>query len=134
MQWSAEENAGFSTHEPWLPVEKEFASHNVITETNDPTSVLSLYKTLIKTHREYKALSHGTYASLDIDHPDVFGYTRQFEDQEIVTLLNFSTKPAQVRTPFTSGEVLVTTTMQRREIDFGAEITLLPHEGLVIKL
>jgi alpha-glucosidase len=134
MQWSAEANAGFSTHEPWLPVEKEYASHNVLTETKDPKSVLSLYKALIKLHRDCKALSHGEYAPIDAVHPDVFAYKRAHGAESIVTLLNFSSKSVQVQTPFTAGEVLVSTTMEQRELDFAEAVTLLPHEGVVVRL
>ena len=47
MQWKNEKNAGFSTHEPWLPVPASYATHNVETESKDPNSVLNFYKRIL---------------------------------------------------------------------------------------
>ena len=40
MQWNAEENAGFSEHEPWITIPKNYEYINVETEEKDSESVL----------------------------------------------------------------------------------------------
>ena len=48
MQWNSEPNAGFSTRKPWLPVPASYRTHNVETESNDPNSILNLYKEVLE--------------------------------------------------------------------------------------
>jgi alpha-glucosidase len=133
MQWSDAPNAGFSDHEPWLPVEEDYELHNVQTELQNPTSTLSLYRALLKIYHEHLALSRGTYRSIETAHPDVFAYERSVDNETIMTLMNFSEKSITFSSPIDKGEVLISSTMQSRQIDFTKEITLLPNEGLVIQ-
>lgn len=46
VQWSAEENAGFTTGKPWLKVNPNYTSINVAAQEKDENSVLSFYKNL----------------------------------------------------------------------------------------
>ena len=65
MQWSAEDYAGFSTVEPWLPVDASFTELNVEAQSQDPTSVLSLYKNLLSLRRNNPALQRGSYEGVN---------------------------------------------------------------------
>jgi alpha-glucosidase len=133
MQWSDAPNAGFSAVEPWLPVEDNYHSHNVQTETDNPTSTLALYKALIQAHRTHPALSHGNYKALESGNPDVFMYQRILDEEEVTVLLNFASKSAKVSLPAKKGEVFVSSTMNRDETEISGTVTLHPHEGLVVK-
>ena len=47
MQWSAGPNAGFSTAEPWLPLNEDYAAWNVEMQKGDSSSILEFYRRLI---------------------------------------------------------------------------------------
>ena len=134
MQWSDEPFAGFSTAEPWLPVEKNYHSHNVQTESKNPTSILALYKQLLKIIHEQPALARGTYETLESDHPDVYIYSRNAGDEQVIILLNFSATPVEITSPVARADVLLSSTMQSRIMDFGSKVTLQPYEGVVAKV
>ena len=44
MQWDPGANAGFTTRQPWLPVSPDYAQRNVAWLSQDPVSLLSLYR------------------------------------------------------------------------------------------
>ncbi len=52
MQWGSEKYAGFSTNEPWLMVNPNYHTLNVEEQENDPSSILSFYKQMIRIRRE----------------------------------------------------------------------------------
>ena len=47
VQWSDEENAGFTTGTPWLPVNENYKEINVEREERDPDSLLNFYRKAI---------------------------------------------------------------------------------------
>lgn len=47
MQWSDEENAGFTTGTPWLPINPNYTAINAAAQTADENSLFSFYKKLI---------------------------------------------------------------------------------------
>ncbi|MBQ1785446.1 MAG: alpha-glucosidase, partial [Turicibacter sp.] len=56
MQWSSEENAGFSTATPWIKVNQNYQTINVQDQINDEDSILQHYRKVIELRRfsEYK--------------------------------------------------------------------------------
>ena len=50
MQWSDGANAGFSPEgsTPWLPINENFVTLNVETESEEPTSHLEIYRALVR--------------------------------------------------------------------------------------
>jgi glycosidase len=63
MQWSKEENAGFSTARPdklYLPVDPSESRPDVATEENDPESILNFTRALLKLRREHPALANSS--------------------------------------------------------------------------
>ena len=59
MQWSAGKYAGFSESEPWIPLAKNCAAIHAKAAQNDPDSILSFYKTLIRLRHEMPIISEG---------------------------------------------------------------------------
>ena len=95
MQWDASRNAGFSSGEPWLPVNPDYASRNAAIQAADPGSLLSWYKRLIALRRSRTALRRGRIAFLDLG-KDLLAYSRETEGDEILVLLNFSSAARRV--------------------------------------
>jgi alpha-glucosidase len=76
MQWSNEKYAGFSEHEPWLPLAKDYKSNNVTIQAKDPESMLSLYRQLIRIVTQHPELSYGSYEPMNVGNPDIFAFKR----------------------------------------------------------
>ncbi len=69
MQWSAAKHAGFSTSEPWLPVNPKYRYVNVAQELHDNESFLAMYRRLLALRNQHTALRSGTVVWVD-DAPD----------------------------------------------------------------
>ena len=72
MQWSAEENAGFTTGEPWIMVNPNYKTINAKTEADDANSILNFYKALIALRNGSKTLQYGDYEPLWNGHAQLF--------------------------------------------------------------
>ena len=59
MPWSPEPHGGFTEGRPWLPLHADADVLNVSTQADDPRSMLSLYRALIRLRRDSDVLSIG---------------------------------------------------------------------------
>lgn len=136
MQWNSGKNAGFSNTFPWLAINENFKTCNVETELKDPQSILSLYKTLINFRHNSQAILCGKYSSWDTSSEDIFAYTRSFEDENILVVLNYSDKNQSISLPFATGKIIYNTLLdkQKGEIINPEKVFLRPNEGYMIKL
>jgi alpha-glucosidase len=96
MQWNASANAGFSTADPWLPVDERYKTYNVETEQQDPQSILNYYRQLLSLRHTNKALLDGKYDALNENDPNVLAYLRTYKDKSVLVLLNMSSTPQKV--------------------------------------
>jgi len=134
MQWDASPHAGFSTVEPWLPVSADYATRNVTVQSGDPKSVLRFYRKLFWLRRSSPALYGGSYRPLDVE-GDCYVYLREHGSERKLGVLNFAAESAVVHLPLQGeGQVLLSTHMDRAGKQPVAEISLRPHEGLIIDL
>jgi alpha-glucosidase len=136
MQWDASPGAGFTTGDPWLPVNPETATVNVEAQRGDPASMLSLYRRLIGERRASPALRLGTYRTLPAP-KDVFAYARELDGEQRVVLLNFAERA--VRVPIAKLgiapeglRVKVSTDPERGNERVGKTIELAPEEGVLL--
>jgi len=93
MQWNTEANAGFSQKTPWLPVPPSYKTHNVASESEDPNSVLSLYKKVLALRHTNEALVEGSYTALNEDDDNVMSYLRTYKGKAVLVALNMSASP-----------------------------------------
>src|SRR5579863_9510744 len=84
MQWDESENAGFSKATPWLPVPPTAKTHNVADESQDPNSILSFYKQVLKLRHTNQALLDGKYVPLNENDQSVLSYLRVYKDQTVL--------------------------------------------------
>jgi alpha-glucosidase len=89
MPWNSSAYAGFSSIEPWLPLNADWRSRNVAAEGAEPSSMLSLYRDLLKLRRAHPALSVGDVRLLAADR-DVLVYERLHRHERILVALNLS--------------------------------------------
>ncbi len=138
MQWTSGAQAGFSTHVPWLPQERNYKRRNVERQSAESNSMLALYRRLIQLHRDIPALHHGSYEPLETGHTQVFGFKRVGEGTVIV-LINFSSKKvhltADITTEFARGELVVSSFMDQTSTPINTNrAALRPYEAVVIRL
>ncbi|KOO50725.1 glycoside hydrolase family 13 protein [Priestia koreensis] len=99
MQWSSEENAGFTTGTPWFGINPNFIEVNVKTQTDDPQSILNFYKSLIHIRKTNDVLVYGEYDLLHPDHTQLFAYTRTLGDEQALIVCNMSDQEAKFELP-----------------------------------
>lgn len=100
MQWDASNMGGFTTAEhTWLGVNPNYTEINVEAQLNDPDSILSFYKKLIRLRKENPVFVYGTYDLLAANHPKLFVYTRRLGKQKVIVINNFSEKSTRFRLP-----------------------------------
>jgi maltose alpha-D-glucosyltransferase/alpha-amylase len=104
MQWSGEENAGFSTASPdklIRPVVKEggfsYKHINVAAQRRDPLSLLNVIERLIRTRKECPEIGWGPWSILDASTPSVLAHCCQWRGGTIMALHNLSREPAVVK-------------------------------------
>ncbi len=97
MQWNMDRNAGFSAANPQkliLPVniesEYHYASLNVETQENNPSSLLWWTKRIVALRRESRAFGRGTMEILYPYNAKVLAFLRRFEDEVILVVANLS--------------------------------------------
>jgi alpha-glucosidase len=141
MQWDGTTHAGFTTGTPWLPVSPDWRRINVAVEREDPQSLLSLYRRLIRLRRQSFALRLGTFRCLDEGPRDCLIYVREWQGtgERMLVAINFSNRPQRVplRTLREPGDLLLSTDRTRddRRIRFDpTRLELGPDEGLLIRL
>ncbi len=104
MQWDAAANAGFSTAKPWLPVPPTASAVNVKAEENDPDSMLTWYRALIRLKKTNAALAHGENVMLDTANTNVLSWMRQEPGAAaVVVSANFTAQPQTVSLTTTGG-------------------------------
>ena len=92
MQWDASSFAGFSTHEPWLPLTPEYRERNVAAMSTDKTSILCLVRSLLHYRRDHASLSEGEWRRLPAE-SDILAYERCHRDKRLWVVLNFTARP-----------------------------------------
>lgn len=94
MQWTDEENAGFSKTKPWINVHPEYKTTNVKVEEENTNSVLTYYRKMIKLRKENKALVYGEFEQLKTNR-NIFAYKRTYNDKEYMVIVNLVGKKQQ---------------------------------------
>jgi len=97
MQWTAGENAGFTTGTPWLPVNENHSFINVEAALADPDSVFYYYQKLIKLRKTYDVFRSGRFTLLLPEDPQRFVYRRDTADQHMLVICNFTAEAAPLQ-------------------------------------
>ncbi len=132
MQWDSSEYAGFSTVEPWLPINQNKSNVNVKDEMNYENSILNYYKRLISVRKKSIALRRGKMDFWQEAPQGVLFYSRTFFAQRVSVILNMTNTEKQIEVN-EEGKVLISSD---REIEsrMNGKITLLPFESTVIEV
>jgi alpha-glucosidase len=133
MQWTPARDGGFSTGRPWLPL-NDPARTSVAGQVDDPASLLSLYRKLIRVRSTSPAIRHGSLALLSGLPRDVVGWERSAEGELVLVLANLGDRPVEIARP-TAGRarILVATDDRAGTISLD-RLGLGPNHGIVLRL
>ncbi len=136
MQWDPGLYAGFSTAEPWLPLDNDYRQINVATELDDPNSMLRFFRALVELRRASPALTIGTYKGVNAGSSQVLAYLRRHESERILVALNFSDEPCALSLDEYTGKArLLLSTRPDRAGEVSIEDLLLGgNEGVILRL
>ncbi|AXY72718.1 alpha-glucosidase [Paraflavitalea soli] len=136
FQWDATPQAGFTTGEPWIPVNADHVYINAAAQEADGNSPLNYFRRLTQLRKEHLALVYGRYQLYDAAHEQVYTYTRVLEDAGMAVILNFSKElvnyilPAGIRLKKEEPVINNETSLQLN----GEELVLLPYQAVVFEL
>lgn len=94
MQWNNEEYHGFSNIKPWLSVVECNSCPSFQDQQFDPDSTYSFYKFLIALKKECPPLIYGDISFEQLDHEQLFIYSRMYAGETYLIVCNFTNKTA----------------------------------------
>jgi len=129
MQWDASPGRGFSAAEPWLPYGP--AAVNVAAQLDDPDSMLSLYRRVIRIRREYPALQSGAYRELPSPR-NVVAFERNSPGfSPVAVVINTATEPLTLGLPL-EGRIILASHVDREGTVVTGRLQLAPLEAAVV--
>ena len=136
MQWDDSHAAGFTTGTPWIMVNSNYQEVNVQEALRDENSIYHYYRKLIALRKKHEVLVYGEYKLLLPLDPDLYVYTRKFEEEMFLIILNFFDRTPVFTLPeelsSLSAELLLSN--YKVEIEDLHEITFRPYEARIYKL
>ena len=89
MQWSAEDNAGFTSNTPWLAPPANYDTINAAAERGEADSVFHFYQTLIRLRKEMPIIQKGDIFFLERANASIVAYERARAGQKLRIYCNF---------------------------------------------
>ena len=89
FQWNSEENAGFTTGEPWIMVNPNYTEINAEEQMKRETSVFCYYQKLIRLRKQHEIIVYGSYDLLLPEDKELFVYTRALGTEKLLVICNF---------------------------------------------
>ncbi len=137
MQWSAESHAGFTSGTPWIKVNPNYRQINAEAALADPDSVFHYYQRLIALRHTLPVVAYGVYDIILPEHPQIYAFTRTYEGQKLLVILNFSGEqpvfelPADLQTA--QGQLVIGSYPVEAQSDL-SRIELRPWEARVYRV
>ncbi|WP_404710714.1 alpha-amylase family glycosyl hydrolase [Sphingomonas sp. MMS24-J13] len=134
MPWDTSANAGFTTGEPWLPLNSDWPTRNVAVEREDAGSMLALYRELLRLRRAHEVLSIGDVRLIEAE-GDVLAYERVNSNERVAIVLNLGGEMQRMPALDGTFQPLFSTLRHPREGGDPYSPTLKvigPNEGLIL--
>ena len=136
VQWSDEENAGFSTHKPWMIVNPNYKEINLAKQKDDRNSVYAFYKQMIALYKDpayHETLTFGRFEPYMRETKNLIAYYRRGEGQTLLVLANFQNEPQTVMLPEAAGNVILNNCASV-DVDDNGRIKLGGYQAVMIEL
>ena len=99
VQWSGEENAGFTTGQPWMSVNPNYPDINVEKQDSDPDSILNFYRRAVSLRKQLSCVRWGNYKEYKKNSKKLYMYSRQDSRQKLLVVCSFWNKPVRFKPP-----------------------------------
>jgi len=100
MHWDTTSNAGFTKGTPWIRVNPNYKNGvSVKYQEKEDHSVLSYFRKITIVRKSNPALVYGAYECLDLNHEQIYAYTRTLAADRFLILLNFSDETVNYTVP-----------------------------------
>jgi oligo-1,6-glucosidase len=96
MQWDASAHAGFTTGDPWLPVNPNHTWLNAAAQQEVADSVFAHYRRLIQLRHDLPIFVRGDFTGLFDHDPHIWAYTRSTDTESMLVVANCGTAPGTV--------------------------------------
>ena len=132
MQWSDEENGGFTKGTPWIKINPNYTTINAREQMEREDAVFHDYQKLISLRKKEPVIVYGTFALLMPEDEDIFMYTRTYEQEKLLVICNFSQKERELEIPeeWERGTILLG---NYKDAAVGRKMCLRDYEAIVIK-
>lgn len=132
MQWSDEENGGFTKGTPWIKVNPNYVKINAREQMEREDSVFHYYQKLISLRKKEPVIIYGTFELLMPEDEDIFMYTRTYEQEKLLVICNFSQRERELEIPeeWEKGTVLLG---NYRDAAVRRKMCLRNYEAIVMK-
>ena len=133
MQWSAENQAGFTQGQPWISINENYRLLNVEKDRSDPEGVYQRYRRLIALRREHAVIRQGDFRLMLPDHPSLCAYQRSLGSVGLLVVANMS--PWSVNLPDSDlPQIERQDILTGKAISIKAGVKLDPYEAFAIWL
>jgi len=99
MRWEPGPHTGFTTGRPWQPGHEGSSGFTVAEQLDDPESVWTFFRDLIRLRREHRALAGGGIRFLAPRSRDFFAWVRTGDDGEDEWLVEINLTDRPIRRP-----------------------------------
>lgn len=128
MQWSNEENHGFSVSNPWIKLNENCKQLNVEDQIKDKNSILNFYRKLIDIRKNNiygRTLIYGKFKQIQIDDDEIIAYSRYDKHQNLDIICNFSNSKKELE--FNPKDIVL------NNYEKTYTNILMPYQAIVIK-
>ncbi len=135
MQWNKEKNAGFTSGEPWLEVNRNYLEINVENEMTNPNSTYHYFKKIIALRKQYEIIIYGDYKEYDKLNKYLYIYERNLNHEKLLIITSFTDKSIKFTLPNTLQYQNATLLLSNYEVkDDLKEFYTKPYEARVYLL
>ncbi|KAJ8097648.1 glycoside hydrolase superfamily [Lipomyces tetrasporus] len=129
FQWNANANAGFtSSAKSWMRVHDNYGVVNATQQSEDPSSVLSFWKSMIRLRKQYSELFvHGSFTICDFENEAVLSYVKEETNKRALVVLNFTDKPQELNLKLVKDMTVLVSNYSGKSM----EPVLKPFEGRI---
>ena len=131
VQWSNEENAGFTTGTPWFYVNENYKEVNVAAQETDQNSVLNFYRKAIALRKSLSSVKNGNYKEYGKHSASFYTYSREDENEKLLVVCSFVGKTKNWHAP--RGFDLSTAELLLCNYEMSNRSTLAPYECRVYR-
>lgn len=130
MQWSNEENAGFTSGNPWLKVNPNYQKINVKAALADLDSIFYTYQKLIKLRHENPVVVDGDFELVENTGDSVLAFWRKLGSEKWLIVANLSGDRQRFNLDNDFKEVLISNYEKQDSLK---NIILKPYEAFAVK-